>query len=100
MSRFAVILAMCGLAASPAGAGSIERACLKSDRGSGQRNLCGCIQSAADITLTVRDQKLAASFFANPEKAQKVRTSNRRGDEAFWDRYSEFGQIAQVYCRR
>ena len=100
MSRFAAILAVCGLAAFPASAGSIERACLKSDRGSGQRHLCGCIQSAANVTLTARDQKLAAGFFANPEKAQEVRTSNRRGDEAFWERYRQFGETAQVYCRR
>ncbi|MFN6007748.1 MAG: hypothetical protein ACK47S_17530, partial [Paracoccaceae bacterium] len=49
-------------------AGPIERACMSSDRG-GNRSLCGCIQQAADMTLSGGDQKRAAKFFKNPEAA-------------------------------
>ena len=95
----AVIAILFGTAA-PAVSGAIENACLKSQRGGGQRSLCGCIQDAADITLTASDQRLAASFFANPDRAQRVRTSDRRSDEKFWERYRNFGNTAQVYCTR
>ena len=100
MRRVATCIAVSIALACPANAGLIERACLKSDRGSGQRNVCGCLQGAANITLSARDQKLAAGFFADPEKAQKVRTSDKRADEAFWERYRQFGETAQVYCRK
>ena len=44
---------------SVAVAGPIERACMASDRG-GNRSLCGCIQQAADMTLSGGDQRRAA----------------------------------------
>jgi len=78
-------------------AGTIERACLKSDR-SGTRSLCNCIQDVADITLSRSDQRKAAKFFDNPQRAQDVRMSDRRSDEKFWDRYQEFGNAARAYC--
>lgn len=77
----------------------IERACLSSDRSSGNRALCGCIQDAANMTLTGSDQQLAASFFANPDRAQQVRQSDRRRDEDFWKRYRAFGETAEAFCR-
>ncbi|MDJ0860314.1 MAG: hypothetical protein QNI90_14780 [Dinoroseobacter sp.] len=78
-------------------AGTIEQACLQSDR-SGTRTLCGCIQDVADITLSRSDQRKAAKFFDNPQRAQDVRMSDRRSDERFWDRYQEFGNAARAYC--
>lgn len=78
-------------------AGTIERACLKADR-SGTRSLCGCIQNVADITLSRSDQRKAAQFFENPQRAQDIRMSDRRSDERFWDRYQEFGNAARAYC--
>lgn len=83
-----------------AGAGAIERACLSSERAAGNRMLCNCIQQAADRTLTRRDQQVAARFFRDPDKAQEVRMSNRRSDEAFWERYQSFGAFAEVVCAR
>ena len=71
------------LIAGAAGAGTVERACLRSDRPA-SRALCGCIQQAADVTLSRRDQRLAASFFRDPHQAQVVRQSDRGRDEAFW----------------
>lgn len=87
------------LAAGSVQAGVIERACLKSNREAATRSLCGCIQDAANLTLSKSDQKLAASFFRDPHKAQVVRQSNNRGHEAFWQRYQNFGATAQVFCK-
>jgi hypothetical protein len=78
-------------------AGPIETACLRSDRG-GNRALCGCIQNAADLTLSRSDQKTAAKFFADPNKAQEIRQSDRSSHERFWLRYKNFGAAAEAYC--
>jgi hypothetical protein len=85
-------------AAGPASAGAIERACLSSERGGGNRALCGCIQRAADRTLTGRDQRTAARFFRDPDRAQEIRMSDRGSDKAFWERYKAFGYYAEVSC--
>ncbi len=78
----------------------IERACLSSDRPGVSRALCGCIQDAANLTLSSKDQRLAASFFRDPERSQVVRKSDTREDDAFWERYRNFGQTAETFCRR
>ncbi|MDJ1006836.1 MAG: hypothetical protein QNJ13_03345 [Paracoccaceae bacterium] len=80
-------------------AGDIERACLGSDRAGGNRALCGCIQDAADLTLSSKDQRRAAGFFRDPHRAQAARQSDRRSDEVFWDRYQRFGETAETFCR-
>lgn len=87
-----------GLAA-PLRADQIERACLKSDRSGGNRVLCGCIQDAANLTLDARDQRLAATFFADPDKAQFIRQSDRPSHEVFWQRYKNFGATAEQFCQ-
>lgn len=79
-------------------AGAIESACMGSDRSKGNRSLCGCIQQAADLTLSGSDQRLAAKFFRDPHKAQEVRMSSKSRDEEFWLRYKEFGATAEAYC--
>lgn len=84
--------------APAAGAGTIERACLGSDRGAGNRALCSCIQSAADRTLSGGDQRAAARFFRDPDRAQQVRMSSRARDRAFWERYRAFGSYAERAC--
>ncbi len=84
--------------AAPASASQIERACLQADRATASRALCGCIQNVADQTLRRSDQKLAASFFKNPAKAQEIRQSDAHRNEAFWKRYKSFGETAQRYC--
>ncbi|WP_238382461.1 hypothetical protein [Tabrizicola thermarum] len=80
-----------------AAAGPIERACMASDRG-GNRSLCGCIQQAADMTLSGGDQKRAAKFFKDPEAAHATWVSQSKSDDAFWERYKSFGQTAEAYC--
>ncbi|MCV2882923.1 hypothetical protein [Actibacterium sp. XHP0104] len=97
MKKLTFAAAIAVLGATGAYAGTIESACLKSDR-KASRQLCGCIQEAADLTLTGRDQKVAAAFFRDPHKAQETRQSDRRSDESFWQRYKEFGTTAEVFC--
>ena len=99
MTRLAVLAAAAFTFATPLTAGTIERACLGSDRPGASRALCGCIQDAADLTLSNSDQRRAAGFFRDPHSAQEVRTSDRGSDEAFWLRYREFGSTAESFCR-
>ena len=85
------------IAPTMAVAGPIDRACMASDRG-GNRSLCGCIQQAADMTLSGGDQKRAAKFFKDPEAAHSTWVSQSKSDDAFWERYKSFGQTAEAYC--
>jgi hypothetical protein len=78
-------------------AGPIERACMASDRG-GSRSLCSCIQQAADMTLSGGDQRRAAKFFSDPERAHQTWVSQSASDDAFWDRYKQFGDAAEATC--
>ncbi len=97
----ASLLLSTGLAlsfANTASAGALERACNASEQQGGNRNLCGCIQQVADLTLNGREQKLAAGFFKDPQKAQVMRQSARRRDETFWQKYLAFGESAALYC--
>ena len=81
-------------------AGPIERACMTSDRKSANRAVCGCVQQVADMTLRGSDQRKAAAFFKDPDRAQKVRMSKSDADNDFWRRYKTFGEQAEVYCAR
>ena len=83
-----------------ASAGPIETACNASARAKGDRALCACIQQAADRTLRGGEQRRAAKFFRDPDEAQKVRMSKSDSDNAFWDRYRAFGEMAEAFCAR
>ncbi|CUI67566.1 hypothetical protein [Cognatishimia activa] len=83
---------------SPADAGPISSACRKSDREAATRRMCNCLQSVANGELSRSDQKLAASFFKDPHKAQEIRQSDRRSHEKFWLRYKDYGQTAAALC--
>ncbi len=85
--------------APPAEAAStIERACMKSNRRSASKPLCGCIQRVADQMLTRREQKMAAKLFSDPHRAQEIRQSDRASHETFWKRYKAFGRSAGSRC--
>ncbi len=86
--------------AGPAGAGTISRACLKSDRNAATRSMCRCIQKVANQSLSRSDQKLAASFFEDPHKAQEIRQSGNNSHERFWLRYKDFGTVVSATCGR
>lgn len=79
-------------------AGPVERACRQSDRPRASASLCSCIGRVADQTLSRNDQRTAATFFKDPDKAQEVKMSDRRSHEEFWQRYKRFGQTAEAYC--
>ena len=80
-------------------ANTIKNACMSSDRAGGNFALCGCIQQAANRTLSAQDQRLAATFFRDPHRAQEIRQSDRRSHESFWERYRNFGNAAESFCR-
>ena len=86
------------LSVGAASAGPIQNACLQAGRQGANPALCGCIQQVADITLQGADQRRAAAFFKNPDKAQDVHMSHSPGDDAFWQRYLIFGQQAEMAC--
>lgn len=93
-----VLALCCGFTGTAASAGPIQSACMQSNRSAASAGLCSCIQRVADITLGGADQRRAASFFRNPDKAQEVHMSKSRSDDAFWDRYQIFGQQAEMAC--
>ena len=100
MKSFALLVAAAAFVPALSGvasAGPIERACMASDRG-GNRSLCGCIQQAADMTLSGGDQRRAAKFFKNPDAAHATWVSQSKSDDDFWERYKSFGQTAEAYC--
>ena len=98
--RSTVLVFVLALPAGESVAEAIGKACMKSDRGRGQPGLCRCIQGAADQTLSGRDQRRAARFFRDPEEAQRIRRSDARRDEAFWERYERFGETARQTCEK
>jgi hypothetical protein len=53
----------------------------------------------ADQGLSGSDQRRVATFFRNPDKAHLVRMSQKRSDDAFWERYSRFGEKAEAICQ-
>lgn len=80
-------------------AGPISNACNQSSRSAANPSLCSCIQRVADQTLRSADQRRVATFFRDPDKAQDVRMSQRSADDAFWERYTRFGQKAEEICQ-
>lgn len=83
---------------SAVGFGPISKACLQSDRKKKSRQLCGCIQAAADKTLSRSEQRKSVAFYNDPHLAQQIRTSDRDQDEKFWDAYAAYGREAQRMC--
>lgn len=96
--RLTIAAAAVVLTAPLAVAGPIDSACIRSERTASSRQLCGCIQQVADMTLSRGDQRRAAAFFKDAEAAQEVRMSKRDTDNAFWARYKNFADTAEAYC--
>ncbi|MGA1759866.1 MAG: hypothetical protein ACO39Z_03900 [Paracoccaceae bacterium] len=98
MPRILIIVFGLSLLSTAAQADVVRKACLVSTSKSANSRMCSCIQAAADATLNRSDQNLAASMIRDPEKSQDVKTSNRRSMEKFWERYENFGKLAEAYC--
>ena len=79
--------------------GPIASACLRSGQRAASGPLCGCVQAAANLSLTPSEQKRGAAWFTNPHEAQEVRQSDRRGDERMWQRWKAFVDTAEAMCR-
>lgn len=98
-----LVVALCAMVSVPlfplqSIAGPIETACLRSGRDAANRAVCGCIQEVADMVLRGADQRRAAKFFRDPNLAHSVWISQKPSDDAFWDRYKQFGEMAEAYC--
>ncbi len=78
--------------------GPISKACMASDRKARSRQLCGCIQGVANLTMSTRDQSMAASFYNDPQKSQDIRQSDNPNHERFWLKYKDYGQTAKEIC--
>ena len=85
--------------AGAATAGPVSSACNQSSRQAATPSLCSCIQRVADQALSGSDQRRVATFFRDPDKAHLVRMSQKRADDAFWERYSRFGEKAEAICQ-
>jgi hypothetical protein len=83
---------------TPMAFGPISKACMASDRKARSRQLCGCIQAAADQTLSGSQQRRAVRFYRDPHSAQEIRQSDRSGNERFWKAYSAYGKRARQLC--
>ncbi len=81
-------------------ASPVESACNRSDRAGATRAMCRCVGQVARQHLTRAEQRRAAQFFRDPQRAQDVRMSRRSGDPEFWQRYRAFGQAAESACAR
>lgn len=93
-----VIPASVLLTPSVAMAGPIDRACMASNRSARSPRLCSCIQRVADQTLSRSDQRVAAKFFRDPQRAQDIRQSDSQAHEIFWRKYRAFGEAAAASC--
>jgi hypothetical protein len=71
---------------------------MASDREARSRALCGCIQWAANQTLSSSQQRRAVKFYQDPHLAQEIRQSDRAANETFWLAYKAYGEAAQAVC--
>ncbi len=101
MRIFLVLGAVATLAACGGGraTGDVSRACMSAGRTAASPQLCSCVQQVANQSLSGREQARAATFFADPQRAQDTRQSDNPNDEAFWRRYRAFTDRAATVCR-
>jgi hypothetical protein len=98
LSQNAALAVLLSVIAGAAHAGPIEQACNKSNRKAANAPVCNCIQQVANMTLPGTDQRRAAQFFKDPDKAHSTWMAQNNRDDAFWERYKQFGSYAEQYC--
>jgi hypothetical protein len=59
---------------------------------------CGCIQAAANLTLTQEEQQRSVRFFAEPELLQRIKLSDTPANERFWYAWARFAETAEAMC--
>lgn len=79
--------------------GPISTACNANNRRSANRQTCGCIQAAANLTLSNSQQRRGAAFFNDPEVLQEMKLSDTPANERFWDDWARFAETAEAMCR-
>lgn len=84
--------------AAPVASGPISSACMASGREARSGPLCGCIQAAANQTLSPAEQRRATAFYTDPQLAQDIRQSDSSADERFWQAYGEYTRRAEQLC--
>ena len=92
-------LTSCGGGGGARASGDISEACLDADRAAANPRLCSCVQAAANQTLRPADRSRVAGFFEDPERAHAMRISDTPAAEAFWDRFQNFIETAEAFCR-
>lgn len=78
--------------------GPISTACSNQTRKRVSAEKCGCVQAAANLTLSPSDQRRAAGFFNEPEQLQKVKLSDTPANEEFWSVWARFADTAENMC--
>ncbi len=78
--------------------GAISTACTLSRRGNASAQTCGCIQAAADLTLSQEQQQRSTRFFNEPELLQAVKLSDTPANEKFWYDWARFAETAEALC--
>lgn len=79
--------------------GPISTACIIHDRRAATQARCGCVQAAANLTLSQSEQQRAVRFFAEPELLQAIKASDTPVNERFWDVWDNFADTAEQLCR-
>ncbi|MEP2640821.1 hypothetical protein [Roseobacter sp.] len=82
----------------PFASGPIGAACLAHQRKGATRARCGCVQAAANQTLSAEQQQRSVRFFSEPGQLQDVRQSSAPGNERFWDAWKQFADRATLLC--
>lgn len=78
--------------------GPIGAACNVHNRRTASKARCGCVQAAANLTLSQSEQQRSARFFAEPELLQQVKLSDSPASERFWYAWAAFAETAETLC--
>ncbi|WP_299739026.1 hypothetical protein [uncultured Roseobacter sp.] len=79
--------------------GPIQSACLVQRRPDATPERCGCIQHAANRTLSASQQQRGLQYFEEPHLLQEVRQSGTPRNERFWEAWKTFAETASALCR-
>jgi hypothetical protein len=71
---------------------------MRGGRKASSRALCGCVQAAADLSLSGSDQRRGAKFFTDSQAIQEMQLSDSRSNEAYWKRWKAFSELAETMC--
>jgi hypothetical protein len=72
--------------------------CLSAGTSKANYRVYRCIQSAADATLGFKGQLMAAAIIRNSNIVTEIKSSKRRNQARFMERYSQFGELARAFC--